>query len=113
MQGKKSKLFRKEALERLSSPERLDQLMQVVNPRIWLPLVTLGSFLIIGAIWSIFGRIPITVTGQGLLLNPGDIRELQSSNKGQIVKLNIKPGELVKKGDVIATIELPSLKTAT
>jgi len=27
-----------ESLERLSSPERLDQLMQVVSPKSWLPL---------------------------------------------------------------------------
>ena len=29
-------IFRKAALERLSSPERLDQLMQVTRPRAWL-----------------------------------------------------------------------------
>ncbi len=109
-QEQKNQLFRQEALERLSSPERLDQLMQVVSPKVWLPVTALGFMLIIGLIWSILGRIPVNVTSQGLLLNPGDVRELQSSSSGQIVTLNIKPGDFVKKGDVIATMDVPELK---
>jgi HlyD family secretion protein len=31
-----NKIFRKEALERSASPEQLDQLIQVVNPKRWL-----------------------------------------------------------------------------
>jgi hypothetical protein len=65
MLNQKRSIFRKESLERLSSPERLDQLMQVVSPRSWLPLVALGSIVGVAVIWSIYGRIPITVEGQG------------------------------------------------
>ena len=50
-----SSIFRKEALERLSSPEQLDQLMKIVTPRSWLPLVTLGGLLGMGLLWSFFG----------------------------------------------------------
>jgi HlyD family secretion protein len=60
----KSTIFRKESLERLSSPEQLDQLMQVVNPRSWLPLATIGSLVVLGLIWSLIGRIPITITNR-------------------------------------------------
>jgi hypothetical protein len=35
-----TKIFRKEALQRLSSSERLDQLMQVVGSHDWLGLAT-------------------------------------------------------------------------
>ena len=38
-------IFRKEALERLSSPEQLDQLMKIVTPRSLLPLLALGGLL--------------------------------------------------------------------
>ena len=65
-------IFRKESLERLSSPEQLDQLMQVVTPRSWLPLATLGCIIGLTLIWGIFGRIPITATGQGLIVRPTD-----------------------------------------
>jgi hypothetical protein len=40
MLGEKRQIFRQESLERLSSPDQLDQLLQVVNPQNWLPLVT-------------------------------------------------------------------------
>ncbi|MEB3358647.1 MAG: hypothetical protein VKK04_18115 [Synechococcales bacterium] len=68
----KTTLFRKESLERLSSPEQLDQLMQVVNPRSWIPLGALGGLLALGLVWSVFGRIPITVIGHGRLVYPSD-----------------------------------------
>lgn len=75
-QSQNSTLFRKESLERLSSPEQLDQLMQIVSPKSWLPLGTLGVLVIGGLIWSVLGRIPITVTGDGLLVEAADSGEL-------------------------------------
>jgi hypothetical protein len=71
MKNSKDKLFRSEALERLSSPERLDQLMQVVAPKDWLGLAALAFLLILGLGWSVLGQIPINVTGRGVLINPG------------------------------------------
>lgn len=62
-------LFRQESLERLSSPERLDELMTIVNLKTWLPLGTIGVLLGIGLIWSLVGRIPVTTTGEGILVN--------------------------------------------
>jgi hypothetical protein len=65
-------IFRKESLERLASPEQLDQLMQVVSPKSWLPLAALGSLVTVALLWSIFGRIPVTATGEGILVRPTD-----------------------------------------
>jgi hypothetical protein len=65
-------IFRKESLERLSSPEQLDQLMQVVSPKSWLPLASLGLLVGLALLWSIFGRIPITAIGRGILVNPDE-----------------------------------------
>lgn len=60
-------IFRKEALERLSSPEQLDQLMQIVSPRSWLPLATVGGLMGAALIWACEGRIPVTTTGSAIL----------------------------------------------
>lgn len=70
MADEKTSIFRKESLERLSSPEQLDQLMQVVNAKSWMPLATLGSLLALAVIWSVLGRIPITAIGKGALVHP-------------------------------------------
>jgi hypothetical protein len=84
-------LFRQEALERLSSPERLDELMRVVNLKSWLPLGTIGALLGAGLIWSFVGRIPITTSGRGMLVqrdaNTGELVALlhfENSYRGQI-----------------------------
>jgi HlyD family secretion protein len=108
--GDQKALFRQESLERLSSPERLDQLMKVVSPKDWLPLATLGSLVGIAFIWSIVGRIPITASGQGVLIYPRQVVAVQSASSGQIKELKVKAGDRVKAEDVIATVELPEIQ---
>jgi HlyD family secretion protein len=106
----KNNLFRKEALDRLSSPERLDQLMQVAQPKKWIPLAAIGSLIGVGIAWSVFGRIPITIGGQGALVFPSKVMAVQSPSSGQILVLNIRPGDTVKKGQVLATIDQGKLQ---
>ncbi|ESA38601.1 secretion protein [Leptolyngbya sp. Heron Island J] len=62
-----SNIFRREALERLSSPEQLDQLMQIVSPRSWLPLATVGGLLGAAIFWACEGRIPVTTSSHAIL----------------------------------------------
>lgn len=101
MADKKS-IFRKESLERLSSPERLDQLMQLVNPLDWLTLATLGSLLFIGLVWSIFGRIPITVSGKGILIQPNQVITVKPPIQGKrliaVSYFNVKDGKQIQPG---------------
>jgi HlyD family secretion protein len=104
-----SKLFRRKALDRAASPEQLDQAIQLVRPQHWLPLVACSSLTIAGIAWSIMGRIPITVTGQGVLIYPSTIVGTQSVGAGQISQVKVKVGDFVKKGDVLATIAQPEL----
>lgn len=105
-----SELFRKESLERLSSPERLDQLMQVINPKAWVPLTAMGSLVVVAGLWSVFGRIPLTVTGQGILLQPRRVVSVQALGQGRIISLNVKSGDVIKEGDILGTIDQSSLR---
>ncbi|MEG4817378.1 NHLP bacteriocin system secretion protein [Microcoleus sp. K5-D4] len=104
MQVKQNKLFTTEAIDRLSSPERLDEMMQVVSPRSWLPLTAIGCLVAAAGVWSAIGRIPLTVSGQGVLLLPRRVVQFQAASSGQLVKLNIKPGDVVKRGQEIGRI---------
>ena len=101
----KNKIFREESLERLSSPERLDQLMQIVGRQDWLPLSTLGALVVAAIIWSIFGKIPLNVTSKGILVLPRRVVNIQSPVEGQLKQLKVKPGDCVEKDEVIATID--------
>jgi HlyD family secretion protein len=110
MVNQKPDLFRKESVERLSSPERLDQLMQVVDPKAWLPLASLGALAGVAVIWSIVGSIPITVTGQGVLIRPHKVVQFQSPGSGQLLALNVHVGDTVRKGDVLGTIDQADMR---
>lgn len=72
-------IFRKVALDQLSSAEELDQLPGVTTPKGWLALVACGGLLVAVLLWSIFATIPQTVTGQGMVTsNSSDPRQLEA-----------------------------------
>lgn len=110
MLTQKHNLFREKSLERLSSPERLDQLMEVVNPKSWLPLLSLTSLVAAAGLWSIYGRIPITIEGRGVLVYPSNVVPLQSKNSGQLSDLTVEVGDRVKKGQILGTINQTELQ---
>ncbi|MBD2168340.1 NHLP bacteriocin system secretion protein [Calothrix sp. FACHB-156] len=109
-EAQKNNMFRKEALEKVASPEQLDQLIQVTNPKRWFSLVALGSLVAAGLAWSILGRIPIIVTGRGVLVYPSKVVTVQAANSGRIQSLNVQVGDKVKKGQVLATIDQTELR---
>ena len=103
------KIFRKESLDNISSPEQLDSLMKVTTPVGWLALGAAG--LIIGALvlWGFWGSIPTTVTGNGLLIKEGGVYDIVAGTSGQIYDIRIKPGEAVKAGQIVARVSQPEL----
>ena len=62
-----NRLFRKVALERLSLPEQLDQLMAVTGPRGWIALAGIGLLLLIAILWSVLGRVATRVSTANLV----------------------------------------------
>ncbi|MEA5618753.1 NHLP bacteriocin system secretion protein [Cronbergia sp. UHCC 0137] len=104
------RIFRKEALEKLSTPEQLDQMMQIVSPMDWLPLSALGGLTLLALGWSIWGRIPIYIEGKGLLNVPRQVLEIQSPVTGQLQTIQVEKGQCVKKGQIVATIDPADLK---
>jgi HlyD family secretion protein len=105
-------IFRQESLDRLSSPEELDRLFTVVGIRAWLPLAALGLLLVTAIAWSVFGRIPETADGAGVLINPGKVRIVQAPLRfgGQIVDLPVRSGHVVEKGETLAELNQPDLQ---
>ncbi len=87
-------MFRKEALDRLSSLEELDELMRVTTPRSWLALLGLGSLLVVALAWGLFTSIPTTIAGRGTLTGDADLQATVyvSLDDGR----QIQPGMAVK-----------------
>lgn len=99
-----SRIFRKAALERLSSPEQLDQLMQITSPRSWLVLFGLAALTVVAVVWAFVGSIPTTVSGQGILIRGGEIGSISATAAGQLSDIYVDVGGVVEEGQVIARI---------
>lgn len=110
MPEEKPSLFRKEALERMSSPERLDQLIQIVSPNDWLLLGTMLAMMIVVVAWCIWGKLPTTVTGQGVIVRPRKIVEIQSPAAGRLVNFSLQVGDTVRQGDVLGLIDQAEIR---
>ena len=97
-------LFRKSALERLSSPEQLDTLMQVTSPIGWSALIAMAVLLFVALLWGIFGNVPTKVMGQGILIRGGSVYAVEAGTNGQVVEMRFGPGDMVQKDQVVAEI---------
>ena len=52
-------IFRKESIDKVSSPEKLDDYIKVTTPNVWLTLIAVMLLLIGAIIWGIFGEVTI------------------------------------------------------
>ena len=91
-------IFRQAALERLSSPEQLDQLMQVTTPKGWLALIALAGLLVTAVVLGFVGSIPVTVTGQCILLNSGGVNNSQINDLEAILYVSPMDGQNIRPG---------------
>lgn len=103
-------IFRQVALERLSTPEQLDQAMRVTSPLAWLTMAAIGVLLAAAIVWSLIATIPVKVAAQGILIAPGGVLTVASEHGGRIAKLLVRSGERLQAGQVVARIEQPDLR---
>ena len=82
-----SQLFRKKSMERVTSPERLQDYIRVTNPGIWMVLAAvialLVGLIVVGSLSRLETKLPVEADAQGGLVH---------------VRLNQTVGEAVKPG---------------
>ena len=105
MERSPEKIFRAAALQRLSSPEQLDQLVGITRPADWLAALVIGILLGAVAIWSVIGRIPTRVSGEGILISEaGRVVDVVSAVGGRLGSVDVSVGDHVVQDQVIAQI---------
>jgi HlyD family secretion protein len=98
-------IFRAVAIERLSSPERLDQFIEVTRPVDWVAAFVIVFCLVGVLIWSVVGRIPTRVAGEGILISDaGRVVDAVSAVGGRLATIDVAAGDHVRQGQVIAHI---------
>ncbi len=105
-----SRIFRRASLERLNSPERLDELMGVIGPQSWIALGGLALVVAAGLAWAVLGRVPVTIEARGVLVHPRRVVDVQAPRDGTLGGLRLTPGATVAEGDVLATLDRPLLR---
>lgn len=104
------KIFRDKALEKLSSPDNINELVSVTSRRSWLALFALAGITLALILWSVFGKLSKTVSGQGILIQSGGIAEVNVLSAGVIDSVFVQEGQAVNVGTPIALIADPSLE---
>lgn len=86
-------LFRKKSLDKVKSPENLDDYIQVSNPGVWLLLISVIILLAGVCVWGIFGHID-SVTETSIRTENGTVicyiaeKDILSVQKGMTVKFD-------------------------
>jgi len=100
--------FRKAALEKLSTPEKLDQLIKITSLNAWLVLVLVFIAISGALVWGFNGKVKTKINAMGVLLG-GEVYDVVSTSRGQLITLNVKNGDVLEAGDIIAQVEQPEL----
>lgn len=67
--AEKKSLFRKESLDRMQSPEKIDEYIRVSTPKAWILVAALVLIVAGVVVWGFVGSIPKTITANGAILN--------------------------------------------
>ena len=98
-------IFSSEALNKMRSPEKLDEILPITTPITWMGLIAVAVSIFSVILWSIFGSFTVKADGMGLIMDPQGVSNITTIFGGKIDKLYIHSGQKIKKGDKIAHIE--------
>ncbi len=107
-----SGIFRKVALERLSTPDQLDQALLLTPAKsriaLWLAAVLVLAMLFASLLIS----VPVMASGTGIVLQPQGVADVVAANGGRVLRLLAAPGSSVRRGQLLAELAQPDMDNA-
>ena len=97
-------IFRKEALDRLANPERLDAPVRLVAAPHWILLAGFAALVVAALIWAGATLAPVKVAGRGILIDRAGLSEIVASDAGQIAVVTVAAGDNVVRDQPIAVL---------
>ncbi len=99
------KLFSREALDKMRSPEKLDTLLHITTPVAWIGLSAIVLLLLGVVMWSIMGAFTVKAEGYGLIMDTGGVRKVVAMASGQVKNIYVGTGAKVQKNQKLFTME--------
>ena len=82
----KNNLFREKSIDRISSPEQLNDRIRVANPGVWLLLTGILLILVGICVWGIFGRLNTQLTVGAATEQGRTICYVKEENHNQVAR---------------------------
>lgn len=101
-----TKLFRKSSIDRVNSPEQLNDYIRVANPGVWLILAAIVVMLGGVVIWGVFGTVETTVETGAVVENGTAICYVSETNAAR-VEAGMSATVDGIEGSVVAVAETP------
>lgn len=98
-------IYRKAALDKISSPEQLDRTITIISPSFWVAAIGGFLILIVALVWSVLGRIPVNVSSSGIYMGSSGIRSVVAEADGLVDEVYVSEGDEVKKGQELAKLD--------
>lgn len=105
-------LFRAAAIERLSTPERLDEPFRVTTCMDGIALAALLALAVVGLAAALLVRVPQLVHGTGILLLPAGMLDVSVETGGRILAVYVEVGQSIRAGQVVARLDQSELENA-
>jgi HlyD family secretion protein len=102
-------MYRAVALDRLSSPDELDRLLRVTDTKAWVAQLAIFGLLTLVLIWGYTGKLPSTVSGQGVIVRTGGVLNVVAAGSGVVARLKVNAGDKISAGQIVATVAQPVL----
>jgi hypothetical protein len=85
--------FRQQALDKLNSPDDLNELLTITSPKSWLLLGAIGLLLLSALLWGLLATIETAVPGQGVLVDSANGEMLAA-----VLYVSIADGKRIQPG---------------
>ena len=103
-------IFRERAVDSASSPESINRVAPIASPRLWILVAGASAVIVAFSAWAFFGTIPLMVRGMGILIEGSMVVAAEAPADGRIGDLQVKPGDRVVQGQVLAVVANPVLE---
>lgn len=101
--------MKKKSMDNLPPHLRLEKMLSTPSPRHWLMILALLVFLAGAGVWGVYGLIPTTVKGKGILVRQEAVFDVISLGSGQVIELLVHLDDMVEENQVVGRIRQADL----